>query len=130
MHNYLSDVTANYFYTLDIPNQVTMPITGKKSQVIHEFDDGSVVVVGLSSQSFYDVGVEWKYIRESNKAIIMELWNNPIKADGMRRTFYWKNPVDEHLYTVRFLSDLTNIYRPGIIRSISTVTLRVEGNKP
>ena len=131
MYRYLTAKTADYTATiLDIPSQVSLPQTGDKNQVIHDFDDYSVAVVGLSSGSIFEIQLQWSYVSESNKDIIMDLWHNSSKADGRRRTFYWKHLTQNKTYTVRFTSPLTTEERPGNIMSVQTLSLRVEGNKP
>ena len=76
MYRYLTAKTADYDYTLDIPSQVSLPQSGDKNQVIHDFDDYSVAVVGLSSGSIFEIQLQWSYVSESNKDIIMDLWHN------------------------------------------------------
>lgn len=130
MYRYLPVKPANYNYTLDIPSQVSMPVTGDKNQTVHTFDDQSVAVVTASSQSCFDIVLEWSYISEANKDIIQDLWHNPAKANGRARTFYWRNPIDSRDYTVRFMSELLTTFRPANITEISLLSLRVEGKKP
>ena len=130
MYNYLSPKTADYqTTTLSFGLENTMPQKGNKSQVLHEFDDGSITVVGLSSNSYFDVSINLGYVSTTDKATIMDFWHNSAKADGMRRTFYWDHPTDEHTYTVRFMSELEIDY-VNINIDIPSITLRVEGNKP
>jgi len=130
MYRYLSTKTADYTTTtLEIPSQVVLSQSGNKSQVSHDFDDGSLAVVGLSSSSYFDVQLQWNYITEANKDIILDLWHNPLKADGMRRTFYWKHPKTLKYYTVQFTSPLVVDDIPAAM-GIQTVSLRVSGNKP
>jgi len=130
MYRYLTTKTADYTTTmLEIPSQVTLSQSGNKSQVSHDFDDGSLAVVGLSSSSYFDVQLQWNYITECNKDIILDLWHNPLKADGMRRTFYWKHPKTLKYYTVQFTSPLVVDDVPAAM-GIQTVSLRISGNKP
>jgi len=130
MYRYLTTKTADYTTTmLEIPSQVTLSQSGNKSQVSHDFDDGSLAVVGLSSSSYFDVQLQWNYITEANKDIILDLWHNPLKADGMRRTFYWKHPKTLKYYTVQFTSPLVVDDVPAAM-GIQTVSLRISGNKP
>lgn len=130
MYNYLGPKTADYTAEiLQIKSQVIIPETGNKSQVVHGFDDGSVSVVGLSSSSFFDVQLQWPRILPADKIMIMDLWHNPAKADGLRRSFYWAHPTDKHIYTVKFTSPLVVERRP-VTMGIQTLSLRVEGNKP
>jgi hypothetical protein len=131
MYRYLTAKAADYTATvLDIPSQVSLPQTGDKNQVAHDFDDYSVAVVGLSSGSIFDIQLQWSYVSEANKDIIMDFWHNSSKADGRRRTFYWQHPTQNKTYTVRFTSPLMTEERPGNIMSVQTLSLRVEGNKP
>lgn len=130
MFNYLGSKTADYTTTtLQVSPQVSLPMAGDKSQVMHDLDDGSLSVVGLSSTSFFDVQLQWSYINETDKVTIMDFWHNPLKADGRRRTFYWLHPTDGHTYTAQFTSPLIVEQRPGTM-GIQTITLRVTGVKP
>lgn len=131
MYRYLTEKEADYTpETLDIPCQVSLPETGDKQQVVHVFDDGSISVIGLSTTSFFDLQLQWSYISESDKDVILSLWHSASKADGRRRTIYWEHPTDNHTYTIRFMSELKIERFPGLIMSLGPVNIRVEGNKP
>jgi len=129
MYRYLSTKTADYNYTLNIPSQVSLPITGDKTQHVRKYDDGGISVVTASNKSFFEIQLQWSHIKPAAHAVIMDLWHSPQKANGMARTFYWLNPKDSKNYTVRFLSPLSTVEKPGKVTGISTITLRIEGNK-
>ncbi len=131
MHRYLPEVQADYeLEMLDIPPQDVLVITGSVAQEVHEFDDGSQAVVERGDQHYFDVELKWDYLSKSDWEYVTDLWHNPHKARGFKNTFYWAHPTDDHIYTVRFLSQLRNQERPASIRSIASITLRVIGIKP
>lgn len=131
MYNYLSNKTADYTAaTFSVKPTTVLPQAGKKSQVVHEYDDGSVSVVGLSSTSYFDVELQWAYISPTDYSTLMGFYHDATKADGMRKTFYWLHPVDGKYYTVRFMSPLRTSFDPVGHRSVDVINLRVEGNKP
>ncbi len=133
MYRYLSYATPDCTDILSVRPQNILVQTGQKSQVIHDCDDGSVSVVGLSSASFFDVELQWDYISDADRSTIFELFHDPTKANGSARTFYWQHPIQvdgaDVLYVVRFLSPLRIVYKPGLLRGIESMTLRVEGKQ-
>ncbi len=130
MHNYLSVKTADYTATtLTVTPQQTMTEAGERRQIVHEFDDGSVDVVGVSDQSYFTVTLQWTYITEAECVTILDFWHNVAKANGRKRTFYWEHPTDTKTYVVRFMSPLSKTYSPGLLQGITSCTLRVEGVK-
>lgn len=131
MYNYLSSKTADYTTVALILKPTTvLSQSGKKSQVVHEYDDGSVSVVGLSSASIFDVELQWAFINTTDYGTLMAYYHTSTVADGMRKTFYWLHPVDGHYYTARFMGPLQTKYSPGGYKSVDSIPLRIEGNKP
>jgi len=131
MYNYLSNTTPDYTgETLDITPHTILDITGHKSQILYTFKDGSHAVTSASDQSYFDVVLQWEYLSDADYATIMDLWHDPLKANGMERTFPWINPVDDNRYTARFMSEFAPEYIVGGIKRAYGVTLRVDGNYP
>lgn len=132
LSDYLGSKTADYNYTLTIPCTTELPLTGNKNQIVHEFDDGGVRVAAMSSDSWYDIKIQFDILSKTDADTIFELYNNPNYANGSERTFYWTHPDDGHTYTVRFMSEVTLIRRHSYLNwvEIPQITLRVEGTKP
>lgn len=131
MYRYLTDKTADYTAVVfEVKPTTTIPQTGDKTQVVHEFDDGSVSVIGVSSSNFFNVVLQWRSISDADQTTLIDFWHNEAKGAGRRRTFYWLHPIDGHTYTVRFMTVLSTSYDGLGNLSISQITLRVEGNKP
>lgn len=127
MYN-LPTISADYTTTtLDITPNKVLTVVGAKAQVIHEMDDGSVAVVSESDTSAYQVQLQWDVLTEAEHAIIMDYWHNPLKANGMKRTFKWLHPITLVVYVVRFLTDLSSTHNTHEYKDISTITLAVEG---
>ena len=127
MYN-LPAISADYTTTtLDITPNKVLTVVGAKAQVIHEMDDGSVAVVSESDTSAYQVQLQWDVLTEAEHTTIMDYWHNPLKANGMKRTFKWLHPVTLVVYVVRFLTDLSSTHNTHEYKDISTITLAVEG---
>ena len=127
MYN-LPTISADYTTTtLDITPNKVLTVVGAKAQVIHEMDDGSVAVVSESDTSAYQVQLQWDVLTEAEHAIIMDYWHNPLKANGMKRTFKWLHPITLVVYVVRFLTDMSSTHNTHEYKDISTITLAVEG---
>ena len=131
MYRYLTDKTADYVTTtLSVNPTTVLPQTGERKQVVHDLDDGSVSVVGISDSDFFNVQLQWKYISDSDYTILKDFYFNETKGAGRRRTFYWEHPKTGKVYTVRFMTTIPMSYDPLGNISVSQITLRVEGNKP
>jgi len=131
MASYLDPKEADYDYTLDIGPHDVMPIVGDKKQSIYEMDDGSLAVIPISNQSIFDIELQWSgSLTEEDAGIIIALYNAPTQACRSYRTFYWKHPQEENVYTVRFMGPLTTryTYQHGQRILIDSIRLRVEGN--
>lgn len=132
MFDYLPDATADYDYTLTEVPFVELPFTGKKAQIIHKKDDGSVRAYTVSSQSYFDVVLDYGKISQSGHGVIFDLWNDPEKCCGSERTFYLQHPVDGHTYVARFMGEIESSYVAGYGNRripIKAVALRIEGRK-
>ena len=132
MIDFLTPKTADYDYTLEIPAQDIMPISRSKIQILHKFDDGSVSVADVSGKSFYIAKIKFNVLSDKQAEGVLDLWDDPLKANGSERTFYWKNPKDYMVYVVRCMNeDLTELiqHQLGEYTSIDEILLRIEGYK-
>lgn len=133
MYDYLSTVTPTYSTTtLNIVSSTIIPQTGRKSQILHEFDDGSVSVIGVNDSSYFDITLQWKILSLSDAGTIMDFWHDANKANGMENSFYWAHPSDGHTYVCNFMSEITTNYNaeyPSDKVSVGSVNMRVIGRK-
>jgi len=132
MYDYLSDMTADYNYTLSVKPYTVMPFISKKAQIIHKKDDGSIRAYAISTGSKFEIQLDYSGVTQDDHGTIFDLWNDPVKANGSQNTFYFAHPLDGHTYVVRFLSDLESEYRQqlGTRRiPIKPISLYVEGRK-
>jgi len=128
MYRYLQYKTADFIDEIFSVSPTTiLPQTGEKSQIAHEFDDGSVAVVGVSSRNYFTVELQWAYISPTDHATLMDFWHSESKGAGRRRTFYWAHPLDGVTYTVRFMGPMTSSYFSIGHLQMSSIVLRVEG---
>ena len=133
MGDYLEVIEADYISEeLAIVPQRTINDTANRLQSLYESDDGSINVTSYSTKVFFDVQLQWELLTLEEAGIIEDLWNSPLKANGRERTFYWVHPSDGFTYTVRFTTPLSRVQkgRMSEFRTISSLTLRVEGVKP
>jgi len=132
MYDYLTTKTPDYTATtLSIRPQGELKYTGKKSQVAHEMDDGSIAVISVSDNSYFDVFIGWRILTESDAGTIMDFWHDTNKANGMEKSFYWAHPVDGHTYVAKFMSDFSGVFKAGwgTRQSVPGVELRIIGRK-
>ena len=97
MADYLPVQTADYVdITFSLVPQDVMSEEGKRNQVMHEFDDGTVHVVSISNQAWFTCTLQWTWLSYADAGIIMDFYHNQSKANGRARTFYWLHPLDGH----------------------------------
>lgn len=133
MADYLITKEADYISEeLAIVPQGTLDDTADKIQSVYESDNGSVNVVSFSNDNFFSIKLQWDLLTLEETEFIQSLWLSANKANGRERTFYWVHPSDGYTYTVRFMSPLSRVQEGNIssFRTISSITLRVEGVKP
>jgi hypothetical protein len=132
LSDYLGSKTADYNYSLLMTCYTSLPVTGNKNQIIHEFDDGTVRVAAMTGASWYDIEVDFFLQTTANATTLFELYNNPSYANGSENTFYWYHPKDARYYTVRFMSPVIVVdeHRYPDYKRIEKITLRVEGTEP
>ncbi len=131
MKDYLSADTADYNYTFVVPPSNIMVESGDKNQIIHEFDDGSISVVSKSTDSYFNVELEFALLTQVNAQTIIDLWHKTTYANGRERTFYWPHPIELDTYVVRFMDIIKRTSRThqGIFTDVSGVIFRVEAFK-
>ena len=129
MYDYLSTVNPTYTTTtLSVKPKTAVAQRGKKSQIVHEFDDGSIAVVAINDNAVFDVTLQWDMISTSDAGTILDFWHDANKANGRERSFYWTHPVDGHTYVAHFLSELDSVYHYGWNNrfiEIQQITLRL-----
>lgn len=133
MGDYLNIIEADYTAEeLNIVPQRTLSDSANRIQNLYEADDGTVNVTTFSKNIFFDISLEWEILTLTETSFIESLWVSYTKANGREKTFYWVHPSDGYTYTVRFMTPLTRVQRGNICdyRTISSITLRVEGIKP
>ncbi len=124
-------MTADYTGPeLSVSPTLVLPQTGQKMQQIHDLDDGSVAVVSTASCTFFDIELRWDTLTQIDFLVIQDYWNDPTKAYGQKRSFYWLHPLDGRSYTAKFLSEFNTTYRVPDILSIDPIKVRIKGNKP
>ena len=101
IYDFLSIVTPDYDYTLEIHVQGAIKEEGYKNQVIHRADDNSRKVVTLSTGSMFFVYWDWAQLSEADSGTLFDLYHDPVKANGMARSFKWEGH-DGHTYVVVF----------------------------
>jgi hypothetical protein len=116
-----------YDGTLSVNPQHSLIEKGSKNQKIHIADDGSEEFIGKSSDVSYYFVLKWNTINEEDAGTILDLWSDPDKADGSRRSFKWVHPTDGHTYVVRFEGDIERSMRRGKLFGFASITLKVIG---
>lgn len=129
MSDWLETQSADYVYTLNIPSQGNMAIEPVKTQVPYFTDANEPVPISIDDSLSFIIPLFWKVLSSANAEIIMELWCDPIKANGIERSFQWYNPVDTKTYIVNFYAKpKLNIFGGYDRRDIESIQLLIWGN--
>ena len=103
IYDFLSTITSDVDITLSIKAQGAITEEGYKNQVIHMGDDNSEERITLSTGSIFYVTYPIRQLSESESGTIFDLYHDPVKANGMGRSFklttYDSSGVN---YVVRF----------------------------
>ena len=132
MWDYLSEVSANYDYTLDLKRRMGITEDGDKNQIVHEADDETEEVVQLSDSSIFYVMLRVSLLKPDESGTIYDLWHNSNKANGRARSWYWVHygeRTDQHTYTVKFASSIPRSM-DGLIHGIESIRLKILGRAP
>lgn len=131
MYDFLSTVTPDYNYTLDMQPHDTLVEDGTKNVKIKEYDDDSETRIIRSSQSVFFVDLTFSYLSESNAGILFDLYHDSAKACGMAKSFKWLNYAEpstrRHTYVVRFASPLPRTIRSAQSYAFGTLKLKMLG---
>lgn len=103
MYDYLSVGTADYTATeLDIKSQGDLTETMHWNQDVHQLDGSGRKVITHGDEVLYEVQFSFEVLTNSEVNTIIDMHNNPAKAKGSEKTFYWHHPTDEYIYVARF----------------------------
>jgi hypothetical protein len=124
MQTQLTQANPDYKGLLYLTNSKVMPIHGKKNSISHEFEDGRVSEINLSTSNF-DIELQFEYISDFDRSLINILFHDEQKANGGENTFLWQHPKENMAYVARFITPLRNVYKPGNLQSIDTIKIRI-----
>jgi len=125
-YDFLSVIASDYDYTLSLTAQEVFQEEGFKNQKVHMADDNSEEVVTLSTGSIFYAVIPFSILTEADAGTIHDLYHDPVKANGMARTFKWLSH-DGHTYVVRFNGKLDRTAGPGIRWGVPSISLRLLG---
>ena len=123
---YISEASSNVDYTLNINPQKVMTEEAHVNQEIFFADDGLTEhVIAYSSDKSFVFILQWNQLSDADAGTIWDCWLS--HACGYMYSFKWEHPLDNHIYVVKFDSNIERLIYPGIKRGISEVRLRVLG---
>lgn len=132
MWNFLDEVAPQYDDFLAVTPQEVMPWEGSKNQRLIFTDAGAPLVTSRSDSSVFYVQLNFKNISAASCSTIMSMYHDPLKANGLARSFKFTNNSESpaRVYTVRFTGSLPgSVYAWGQHQVLS-LKLLVEGKAP
>lgn len=127
IYDYVSVAVPDYDYTLSISVQQAIMEDGSKNQNVRYADDGSEERITISNNSIFFVNLQWPTSNEVNTGIVLDLWADPVKANGKDRSFKWLHTTDGHTYVVRFESSFNRSIKEAAVYEIVNCRLRILG---
>jgi len=131
MYDYLSTISPDYAYTLDMQPHNVLVEDGAKNVKIRQFDDESETRVIRSTTSVFFVTLHFTVLSEADAGTLFDLYHDSAKACGMGKSFRWVNygePVaSRHTYVVRFASPLPRQINPSGQYRMVDIKLKVLG---
>jgi len=128
MSEFLSTVAPDYAYTLAVAPHNEMSVEPLKTQKMLYTDANTPLVLNVNNASKFLISLVWEKLVLTDAEIIMELWTDTSKADGLANSFRWTNPDDSATYTVHFATKpLLKAYALNH-QSIDNIKLLVIGN--
>ena len=126
---YLSELEADNDFTLDVSPTTILPLNLTKPMFVQNFVGGKLRALVINTP-VAGVELQWVYASDTDRSTILDAFHNLSKGGGRASTFYWAHPRDGHTYTVRFMSPLRTVYKPGLIQDVDVIQLKIEGKKP
>jgi len=109
MHqNYLPTAQPDY-----LEEVVTLRPTGslsfssEKKQRVDRSDGGSKETITLSKNNCIHINLQLSNLNSTNKDFILDLYCNINKADGLKKTFLFRDPVETEDYVCMFTDNLS-----------------------
>jgi len=134
LYNYLSYKTADSTSELEVDPQDVMILTSQKESSIHEgYEPYNEEIISFSGTKKYFLNLQFSTLSETDFEYIFDFFNDPDKADGNVRSFYYtpnNQFEDTYTYVCRFNIDTLS----GFLKSYKTygyanLTLKVLGRK-
>jgi hypothetical protein len=129
MSSYLTTVTPDYNYTLNIAPQNELQRDALLTQVKMLTDNNNPLVITISASPKFLVHLDWEKMTLDDAYVIQDLWLDSSKAKGSERSFKWYNHSDARTYVVKFWMDgMTSAFAPAGQESLRGISLLVIGN--
>jgi hypothetical protein len=128
MSEYLSTVSADYAYTLQIAPQNQITILPIKSQSMLFTDDNNPLIINSNDSTKFIVELEWDMLKLSDSETIMELWCDNTKANGIARSFRWYNHSDTKTYVTHYMERPILKHFASGYESVIGIKLLILGN--
>jgi hypothetical protein len=130
---YVSSVSPDVNQTLSIVPQRVLTEVAEVEQQIIIADDGIDHTLAFSTDSSFTFTLQWDTLSDEDAATILDFWLST--SLGYRRSFKWSHPFEthpvvpasDHVYVVKFETDIGRLFNPGTIRGITQIKLKVKG---
>lgn len=120
--------TASVLAVVPTGETVLMDGTGYRIQEIDEYHGGFDHRYDWGGAPVFLIGVPFDFITDANLELIKDFYLNPLKANGIGRTFPWQHPTELNLYTASFNNPMGIWSDPAKNQGINGVVFRIGGN--
>ena len=134
MWDYLEYVEPDYSDEyLELSPNFAIPAPGGYRQSRNETDGGNPKVVTMKDTPDVHLTLKFTGVETANYNILADLYYNPAKAYGMAKSYVWKHPQTDELFTVQntsqFSETLMTYNRYDISFSLKVLGIAVDSSE-
>lgn len=127
LYDYLDVETPDSNVILSVNPHRILPEMVARNQIIHLADDDSEERISLSSNKICFVKLNWLQLKATDSGTLLDFYCDSNKGDGMVKSFKWQHPTDNHIYVVRFDSNITREIKLADLHGILNIQFKVLG---
>ena len=126
--NYLPTVQPDYLEeTLTLRVTSKLDFSSKKNQSIYRTDGGSKEASTLSRNNTIGISLDMKNLSKENADILLDLYLNLNKANGLHNSFIYKHSSEDEYYVCKFMNSISESLPRDFRRSFGTLSVLALG---
>lgn len=126
--DYLQSVQPDYLEeVLTLRPTGGLSFSSDKKQKVFKSDGGHKETVTLSKNNSVFINLSLQNLNQTNKDIVLSLYHDLYKADGLKKSFVLRHPSDNEDYVCMFTQPLTETMARNLRHSYGSMSLLALG---